>query len=110
MTMPVVKLDRHEAIRTCARTYWKVVAGREMTVEVMTVEEAVKKGLLKPLLATYGQGKTHWEEYYEVTDPEVTFVRVRISNRGNVEVRKLTPAELAVNVEELEKIKAAIDP
>ncbi|MEM4853529.1 MAG: hypothetical protein QXQ60_08170, partial [Thermofilum sp.] len=75
----VVKLDRHEARKTNARTFWKVVTEKGE----MTVEEAVEAGLLKPLLATYGQGKTHWEEYYEVTAPEVTLIRVRISNRGN---------------------------
>ncbi|MEM0267552.1 MAG: hypothetical protein QW498_06695 [Thermofilum sp.] len=102
----VVKLDRHEARKTDARTFWKVATERGE----MTVEEAVRAGLLKPLFSTFSGGKTHWEEYYEVASPEVTLVRVRITNRGNLDTRKFTPTALAVSEKEIEKVKAALDP
>jgi len=105
-SVPVVKLDRHEAVKTCARTYWKVATEKGE----MTVEEAVRAGLLKPLLTTQAIQKTHWEEYYEVIPEDLILIRVRVSNRGNIHTRKFAPAELAVSGEELEKVKVALDP
>jgi hypothetical protein len=96
----IVKLDRHEARKTSAATRWFVRARGE----VYELQEAEEKGLVKFVGSTHDGNKTHWDEYYEVLG-DVTFLRVRVSNRGNVTKTDLLPRALKASREEVEAIR-----
>jgi hypothetical protein len=99
----VVKLDRHEAIHTDASTRWYVKAG----ILTYSMDEAMEKGLVKPVYTTRSAYKTHWDEYLEVLTPNITLVRVRVSNRGNVSTSEYPPETLKAPEEEVESIMLA---
>jgi hypothetical protein len=99
----VVKLDRHEAIHTDAATRWYVKAG----ILTYSMDEAREKGLVKRIYSTRCAHKTHWDEYLEVLVPNITLVRVRVSNRGNVSTSEYPPEALKAPEEEAESIRLA---
>jgi hypothetical protein len=99
----IVKLDRHEARKTDAATRWYVKAG----ILTYSMDEAREKGLVKLVYTTRSAFKTHWSEYLEVLVPNITLVRVRISNRGNVSISEYPPETLKAPDEEVESIRLA---
>jgi hypothetical protein len=99
----IIKLDFHEAIKTSARTYWMVKYGDEL----ITIEDATYRGLLMERLSTKTFGKTHWYSFYElnpnIDTNSIRFLRIRISNRGNINTQEYLVNELKISEEE-EKI------
>jgi hypothetical protein len=99
MSQIIIKLDFHKARKTPAETYWKVQdpLGFEITLE--DAEEIF--GYIKRIYSNKTRGKTHWEEYYIVFNPDIKFKKIRISNRGNWSVSDWLPAEkLQISEEE----------
>jgi hypothetical protein len=90
---PIVKLERHKSINTNAETFWKVKDPDGIMISLAHAEEM---GYIKYLLTTEAKSKTHWEEYYAVLNPFIKFVKVRISNRGNMHTEIYKPEELEV--------------
>jgi hypothetical protein len=97
----VVKLDRHEARKTDASTRWFL----KSSGKTYELEEAEKQGLVKRIYSTHACNKTHWDEYFEVINPSVTFIRIRVSNRGNVSTFEYPPEMLKAPSEEVESIR-----
>jgi hypothetical protein len=90
VTKLIVKLERHEAAHTSARTWWSI----EKDGKRMKIVDARQLGLIRRLHSTDVCEKTHWNEYYEVLDPTIVFIKHRISNRGNYSEERYTPEEL----------------
>jgi hypothetical protein len=86
----VVKLDRHESRRTSASTKWKLPKGA------------------KKIYSTIDMNKTHWFDYY-VVKPNDILLRIRITNRGNWDIRQFTAETLKVSDEELNNLLLIID-
>lgn len=82
----LVKIDRHKASKTPARTKW-IIGDNEF----------------KYVFSTYDPKKTHWDEYYLVRKNSI-LIRIRVSNRGNVEATEYKAEELKVSDEELKLI------
>jgi len=96
----LVKLERHEAAKTDAFTRWliKLPSG-----EKISFKDAFSKGIAKLYATTLMPDKTHWVEYWEVSE-DVELVRVRKTNRGNIVVTYYKPKEL--EVPKYEELKA----
>jgi hypothetical protein len=90
--LKVFKLDHHIAIKTNARTYW-LVNGVHLDI-------AIDKGLVKLLYSTYTLEKTHFDVFVMPMQPNLTFTRIRVSNRGNKNVQKF-------DMEQMEKLFSA---
>jgi hypothetical protein len=74
-----VRLERHEARHTGARTWWTVIYNdRELRIA-----DACAINLIQFVDNTCKPDKTHWYEEYEVINPLIKFVKHRITNRGN---------------------------
>ena len=86
----IVKLERHEAAHTGARTWWTILKDGKK----ISLVEARNLGLIRKLHSTDVCEKTHWSEYYEVIDTSIVFVKHRISNRGNYSRTLYKPEEL----------------
>jgi hypothetical protein len=82
----LVKIDRHEARKTQARTKW-----------------IIGDSQFKFVYSTYDTKKTHWYEYYLVRKNSI-LIRIRVSNRGNVEATQYNAEQLKVDDEELKSI------
>jgi hypothetical protein len=82
----LVKIDKHVARKTQARTKW-IIGDNEF----------------KYVYSTYSNKKTHWYEYYLVRK-DSTLIRIRVSNRGNVEVTEYKAEQLKVSDLELKVI------
>jgi hypothetical protein len=85
----VIKIDRHAAKNTEARTIW-----------------------LKPddMYFVYDNSnprKTHWYEYY-LTRPETKWLRVRRTNRGNWHTTEYFARDLKISDQELQELLALL--
>jgi len=81
----VVKLDRHESRKTSASTKWKLPKDA------------------KKIYSTVDMNKTHWFEYW-VVKPNATLLRVRITNRGNWDIKYFVADMLKISQEELDNL------
>ncbi|MEM0112966.1 MAG: hypothetical protein QW253_00005 [Metallosphaera sp.] len=90
----LVKIDRHEANKTSARTWWTIKLKSSDDKEV-DINEA-----LTPLFSTHKGGKTHWHEYYLVPVSAI-LIRHRISNRGNYSRSTYTPQDVKASWDEI---------
>jgi hypothetical protein len=97
--MIIVKLDRHVADRTDAFTKWKIKIGDEL----LNFIDAREKGIVKLIHTTATLNKTHWYEYWEVP-LNCKLIRVRRSNRGNINVSEFTPEQLRISREEIIRV------
>jgi hypothetical protein len=82
----LVKIDRHEARKTPARTRW-IIGDNEA----------------KYVHSTYNARKTHWEEYWLVKKDSI-LIRIRISNRGNIEAKEFKAEQLKASDKEIRDI------
>jgi hypothetical protein len=99
--MILVKIDRHEAVKTDAYTRWFV---KLQSGERLELTDAIVKGVVKHYADTWMPDKTHWTEYLYV-DEGVELIRVRRTGRGNINVTVYKPEQLAVpKLEELEVV------
>jgi hypothetical protein len=105
----VYKLDYHVSEKTQARTYWKV---QTIDNEIVTIDEAyLIKEIIDYLYSTYDSKRTHWFKYIKVLKPSKIrgFIRVRISNRGNMSQTFFTLEEMdkhfRASREEIELLK-----
>jgi hypothetical protein len=74
-----VRLERHEANKTSARTWWTVLYNDKE----IPIAKARELNLIQRIRTTATCEKTHWYEEYEVINPLIKFVKHRITNRGN---------------------------
>ena len=81
----LVKIEKHQARRTIARTLWGVPS------DAILIHSTVN-----PL-------KTHWYEYY-VCNANSVWTRVRISNRGNWSITKMKADQLRISDKEQEEL------
>ena len=81
----VVKLDRHESRKTSASTSWKLPKGSKL------------------IYTTINMNKTHWFEYW-VTKPNSFLLRIRITNRGNWDIKQYISDTLKISDEELNNL------
>ena len=78
----ILKLDYRKAIRTCARTFWRIAVPGKL----IDLKEAADGGIVKIIFSTWTRNKTHWNEYIQVLRPSFIkgFMRVKISKRCNI--------------------------
>jgi hypothetical protein len=81
----IVKLDYHEAVKTSAFTKWQLPNSAIF------------------LYTTYNRNKTHWYEYWIVESTDI-LVRIRKSNRGNIDISKIPAINLKISDKELEEL------
>jgi len=74
----IICLWFHLAKKTTAKTWWSV----RYQGKAYGLQEAQKLGLLRFVRSTRSEEKTHWDEYYEVLNPDVFLVCNRITNAG----------------------------
>ena len=86
----IVKLDYHEAIKTPAYTKWQLPNSAIF------------------LYSTINRNKTHWNEYYLVPTDAV-LVRIRKSNRGNIDISKIPAINLKIGDTELEELLIVLE-
>ena len=86
----VVKLDRHESRKTTASTKWRCPKGSKL------------------IYSTRDMNKTHWYEYW-VVKPNDILLRIRITNRGNWDIRQFVAKTLQVSEEELNNLLLILD-
>lgn len=94
--MILIKLDRHTANRTSAKTWWTILQpGRELSLE-----EAEKEEKIQFVFSTHSAFKTHWHEYY-YAKPGLILKRNRISNSGNYSYTYFSSEDLKVDESEI---------
>jgi hypothetical protein len=81
----IVKLDRHEARHTSASTKWKTPKGSKL------------------VYSTRNMNKTHWWEYWLVKSNDI-LLRIRISNKGNIDIKQFPAQSLRITDEELNNL------
>ena len=81
----IVKLERHNAIKTNAKTFWKLPKDTKL------------------IYSTKHLVKTHWIEYYLVNEND-TLVMIRISNRNNHSTYKFKASDLKISNAEYKKL------
>jgi hypothetical protein len=86
-----IRLERHEANKTGARTWWTIIyEGKEISIA-----KARELNLIQRIGTTVDGKKTHWIEEYEVINPLIKLVKHRITNRGNYHRTVYYPSDLA---------------
>lgn len=86
--MILVRIDRHEARHTDARTWWTTSDGKPLE----TIGRRVWSSAAYP--------KTHWEEFWEVPN-DTLLIRHRISNRGNYNREIYSASQLQASPDEI---------
>jgi len=86
----IVKLDYHQAIKTSAYTKWKLP------------DSAIF------IYSTSSRNKTHWEEYWLIPS-NTELVRIRRSNRGNIDISKIPAINLKIGGTELEELLIVLE-
>ena len=96
---------------TEAKTYWMI---KTKSGDQLTLETAQTWKLIRIVYSTANIKKTHWFVYVEILNPNEIkeFVRIRISNRGNINtqfypINQMT--KFKIPIEEAKKINL-IDP
>jgi hypothetical protein len=81
----IVKLERHNALKTNAKTYWILPRNAKL------------------IYSTKHLHKTHWLEYYLV-DKNEELIMIRISNRNNKHVYKFKASDLRITDNEYQEL------
>jgi hypothetical protein len=78
--MTIVKLEFHNAVHTNASTTWLINIGDRL----ISLREARENGIIALVYSTKSFNKTHWVEYYQVLQSFDALVKLRVSNRSNI--------------------------
>lgn len=90
--MTIVALERHEAEKTSAYTRWAVLyAGMKLGLGL-----AHDLGLIRIIHVEPHEKRTHWRIFVEVKKEGISFVMMRMSNRGNYSETIYSPEDLKV--------------